>query len=155
MRTLIFYFVAMIISLQALGSTPDLTSYYKKIIRKDYTELDSTFKDTIRNSTWKLVAKYERTFLFFRKFEEIKYTYSVSFFDSTVTVNYDTAGSYTVNFIFDKITPELIIFKLGHYEDYVYQLLRFEGDYMVVDYLNINRKGRLIRSNKRLLFKKA
>ncbi len=154
MRRLVFYFVAMIVSLQAIGSFTDSTSYYKKLVKPDYTELDSNFQDTIKNSKWKLVAEYKHKFLFFHKFNRIEYDYVVIFHDSKVTVKYDTAGYYIVNYTFDEISSDFIIFELMQGESYAYQLLRFEDGYMIVNYIYITREGRLKHSRKRLLFKR-
>ncbi len=154
MRRLLFSFVVMIVSMQAIAGSKDSTSYYKKLVKPDYSELDFNFRDTIKNSKWKLIAEYKHKFLFFHKFKNIDYDYVVIIHDSTVTVNYGDSGSYTVNYNFDIISSDFIIFELSHGESYAYQLLRFEDGYMIVNYININRKGRLKHPENRLLFKR-
>jgi hypothetical protein len=143
-------------NLQVIGEYSDSTSYYKRELNQNYTELDSNFKNEIRNSNWKLVASFNRKFLMFRKFESISSAYIISFFESTVCVKYGSNSSelrsYTVNFDFDNITPDFVIFKLDE-ESYVYQILRIENGYLIVNEYYINRKGRLKNSHKRLLFK--
>lgn len=137
--------------------TQDTLAYYKKLIKPEYSEIDSNFRDSIINNSWELVAVYERNFLFFRKFEKLESLYKVVFFDSTVTViygqNQDNTQSFTIDFEFNSIYNDLVIFNLNHDEKFAYQVLRFEDGFMVVNQFYINKKGRLKNSRKRLLFK--
>jgi len=131
-------------------------NFIKKMVKPNYTELDSNYKDSIVNKSIILVAKYKHTVMFFNKLKESAGVYQLEFKGSTVIITYgpsqQDSKNLTMDFEFDSIYDYLIVFNLKSKEKFAYQVLRIENGYLVVNLYHITEKGKLKNARTRLLF---
>ena len=156
MRKTIVIIIILVFSTKIKANNEDSTTYFKRILKQNYTELDSNFKDELINNEWKLIATYNRNFLFHRELKISPYYHTIKFSDS---LSYRSYGStnlnrvYTTPYVFHRFMPSFLIFMIDIRERYGYQILRFEDNYMIVnEYIYV--KGKLKNPKRRLLFEK-
>mgnify|MGYP006277530415 CR=1 FL=1 len=155
----IFVLVSFLLMINSLFSqhTNDTTKgNYKAAIEEGYTDLDSNFQGKIINHKWVLRCTYERTFLIFRKLDILENYYFIEFNDTSMIVSYgenkSDLESYTADYYFLKLDPEVLMIIPSIEETYLYQILRLDGNYLIVDYKYNNKSRKVKNPHKRLLF---